>query len=49
MSVLDRLLGSFGGEDRLVVYECRRCGTSIDASATNCPECGEAEIVRYEL
>ncbi|WP_247728487.1 hypothetical protein [Halovivax limisalsi] len=36
----------FGGEGA-VVYECRRCGTTVDATATACPNCGDDDIVTH--
>jgi ribosomal protein L37E len=36
-----------GGSETVV--ECRRCGTSLDANAETCEECGSDEIVAYEL
>jgi anaerobic ribonucleoside-triphosphate reductase len=29
--------------------ECRRCGTTVDGSGRGCPECGSADIARYDL
>lgn len=31
------------------IYECRRCGTTVDHDTDCCPVCGVAEIARYEL
>jgi rubrerythrin len=31
------------------IYECRRCGTSVDHTTDRCPVCGCAEIARYDL
>ena len=33
---------------RGIHYECRRCGTSVDVTADECPACGSARIARYE-
>lgn len=41
------LLGVGGG--RTVVYECRRCGQSLDADADRCPHCGPTDVVRFEV
>jgi uncharacterized OB-fold protein len=30
-------------------YECRRCGRSIHQPRQHCPECGAADVARYEL
>lgn len=32
-----------------VIYECRRCGTTVDRSAESCPVCGAAEIAQYDI
>ena len=53
--MLDRLMddllseqeGREGGET--VVYECRRCGTTLDPNASRCPYCGPTEIARFEF
>jgi uncharacterized OB-fold protein len=49
MSVLDRLLGANRGREASLVCECRRCGTSVDPTVVVCPECGERDVVRYEI
>lgn len=35
--------------ERNVIAECRRCGMTVDADTELCPECGAAEIHRYEI
>ncbi|WP_459193239.1 zinc-ribbon domain-containing protein [Halosimplex sp. J119] len=40
-----RLLGSSTAS----VVECRRCGTSLDEGAEQCPECGSEALSRYDL
>ena len=30
-------------------FECRRCGHSTTSPRQHCPECGAAEMARYEL
>ncbi|EMA31121.1 hypothetical protein C445_15196 [Halobiforma lacisalsi AJ5] len=32
-----------------VVYECRRCGTSVDEDTERCPECDAEAIVRHRI
>ena len=49
MSVLDRLLGSDSNVNASVIYECRRCGTSLEPDVTLCPECGACDVARYEF
>ena len=29
--------------------ECRRCGTTVDPEAADCPACGSEEIAQYDL
>lgn len=29
-----------------VIYECRRCGTTVDAEDDPCPACGTDDIAR---
>ena len=53
--MLDRLVDGLLSEQEgregseTVVYECRRCGTTLDANASTCPYCGPTEIVRFEF
>lgn len=44
--VLERRLGD---ESPDVVVECRRCGTTLDASAETCPVCDSGDVARYEI
>lgn len=46
-TVVRRLFAS--GNQPLVMFECRLCGTTLDAETETCPECGTAEISRYEI
>jgi rubrerythrin len=39
----------FAGSEPHVVYECRRCGESVDSETSNCPVCGHSEISEYDL
>ncbi len=32
-----------------IVYECRRCGTSVEQTESVCPYCGLSEIAVYDL
>ncbi|SIR84416.1 hypothetical protein SAMN05421752_103302 [Natronorubrum thiooxidans] len=36
-----------GGQTRIV--ECRHCGTTLEATDTNCPICGCEEIASYRI
>ncbi|WP_267905104.1 hypothetical protein [Halorussus halophilus] len=40
---------SGGTSNTEFVYECRRCGTTVDAQSEECPYCGPADIVEYEI
>ncbi|WP_254764034.1 hypothetical protein [Natrinema marinum] len=35
-------------DDRTVIEECRRCGTTLE-SVSICPACGGSDIVEYRL
>lgn len=47
MTLLKRVRG-FIGESELV-YECRRCGTTLESAVEDCPQCGECDIAAYDL
>ena len=32
-----------------VLYECRNCGTNLDADAAACPACNATDIAVYEF
>jgi uncharacterized OB-fold protein len=38
-----------GGKRSEVVTECRNCGTPVEPNARDCPTCGAADLVRYEI
>jgi len=49
MSLIDRLKGLFGGQDRTFEYWCTNCETAFDShkadmSTVSCPECGDTRI-----
>jgi predicted RNA-binding Zn-ribbon protein involved in translation (DUF1610 family) len=35
--------------DSVPLYECRSCGTKLEAEQDACPACGSEEIARYDL
>ncbi|WP_247728452.1 hypothetical protein [Halovivax limisalsi] len=35
--------------ERSVVYECRRCGTTVDDASTACPHCDRRTIAEYPV
>jgi ribosomal protein L37E len=44
------LLGRlFTRSDPHVIYECRRCGESVDSQTAECPVCGHGEISTYDV
>jgi len=48
VSFLRRTL--FGStQDPSFVYECRRCGATVDGYDEECPYCGPTDIVEYEI
>jgi rubrerythrin len=48
MSRLVRRVRSWLADDG-VVYECRNCGTTLDADADECPACDGDKVVCYEI
>lgn len=49
-SVLKVIRSYIAGQvDPGVLYECRRCGRTLDPSTEECPDCGAAEIAQYHL
>lgn len=38
-----------GSTSDYVLYECRRCGTTLDGMGDTCPYCGISNVVRFEL
>ncbi|WP_323675585.1 zinc ribbon domain-containing protein [Halorubellus sp. PRR65] len=49
MSLVDRLKGLFGSEERTYEYWCPNCeatfeSTKADMSSVHCPECGETRV-----
>jgi rubrerythrin len=38
----------FRTDDRTVIEECRRCGTTLESVST-CPSCGSSDIVEYRI
>lgn len=48
-SVLGTVTVSMFRSTREVVYECRRCGTTVDAADESCPYCEGSDLVRYVI
>jgi len=38
-----------GGQSLRRLYECRECGTTVQADTEACPACGSEGIAEYEL
>ena len=43
-----RYVKEFIGEDG-PVYECRRCGTTLESDTDTCPQCGKSDIAAYDV
>lgn len=47
MALLTRVRELIGDGDLL--YECRRCGTTLESEVGDCPQCGKSDIAAYEI
>jgi len=47
MKALVRVL--FGRRCSNLLFECRRCGTTVASEQRACPECGSDSIATYEI
>jgi rubrerythrin len=47
MSIIRSLVDRY--RDSTSVYECRRCGTTLDGPEDACPNCGSTDVAAYEL
>lgn len=36
-------------ESTSVIFECRKCGTTLNGKHATCPYCGPTDVVCYEL
>jgi ribosomal protein L37E len=36
-------------DDRTIIEECRRCGTSLESTVADCPACGCSDVVEYRI
>ncbi|SEW32271.1 hypothetical protein SAMN05216285_4075 [Natrinema salifodinae] len=36
-------------DDRTIIEECRRCGTTLESTPADCPACGCSDIVEYRI
>ncbi|SEQ22905.1 hypothetical protein [Natrinema salaciae] len=36
-------------DDRTVIEECRRCGTTLESTLADCPSCGCSDVVEYRI
>lgn len=48
MNVIPSIRGMLSS-DRTIIFECRRCGTTLEAISEDCPYCEVDDIVRYEI
>lgn len=48
MNVLQTIRGAIS-TDYVILYECRRCGTTVDSESDDCPYCDVHAIARYEI
>lgn len=39
----------FGRDRNRTLFECRRCGKTVEADTETCPECGADDIIRFDL
>lgn len=49
MGTLASLVRKMGIGRPETLFECRRCGTSLEAAVEACPECNSAEIASYRI
>lgn len=52
LRLLRETTSAIGGvlfDDCVILYECRRCGTTVDSKADRCPHCETDEVARYEI
>ena len=49
MASITSLVRRFGIGRPETLFECRRCGTSLEAAVEVCPECESAEIASYRI
>ncbi|MFB6217654.1 MAG: hypothetical protein ABEH77_00500 [Halobacteriaceae archaeon] len=38
-----------GETEQSRVYECRHCGTTVEADTEECPACGRASVTAFEV
>ena len=49
IDVLARFVAALRGNRSAGFHECRRCGTTVEPSASGCPACESSDIARYDL
>lgn len=47
--MLARFVAALRGNRSAGFHECRRCGTTVEPSASGCPACESSDIARYDL
>lgn len=49
MASISNIFRRFDPRHPGTLRECRRCGTMVETSADECPECDSAEIATYRI
>ena len=49
MGTIASLVRKIGFGRPETLFECRRCGKSLEAAVDACPECDSAEIATYRI
>lgn len=49
MRNLLKLVAGESATERQVIYECRRCGTTLERRTANCPYCGRTHVARFVI
>lgn len=49
MGTIATLVRKIGFGRPKTLFECRRCGTNLEATVDACPECNSAEIASYRI
>ncbi|WP_254824457.1 MULTISPECIES: hypothetical protein [Haloglomus] len=47
--MIARVVAALRGNRSAGFHECRRCGTTVEPSASGCPACESTDIARYDL
>ncbi|MFB6205523.1 MAG: hypothetical protein ABEJ05_03210 [Haloglomus sp.] len=47
--MIARVVAALRGTHSAAFHECRRCGTTVEPSASGCPACDSDDIAHYDL